>query len=318
MPLSCLPFCKANDHVYVGPNNTDTKPPTYCPPFPAAQMARLAGQTTPPMGPLEPSICGNKFYCPPGGKEKIQCPAGYYCPQGSYAPIKCAFGANCPKGSYYDRPLLPVALLGFLDLLLVSLVVAAKLLHRKQKKSSRRRSNGIQRWRKTFTFSTANFGSPKFDRLPTDDVHLESRISGVRRAPTGFMAEMDNYYAFEGDDDQTSQTSYEDGKTNPVIQQFVQSLSRCTVASNFGLSFEFENLKFQPNKKSKPILSEVSGQIESGTLWGVMGASGAGKSTFVNVLMGKCSPQKAFTKSYLLSCHKIYLPAFATYVTRRY
>ncbi len=267
----------------IGPNNTYTHLPTYCPPFPAAQMARLAGQTTPPMGPLEPSVCSHGFYCPPGGKEKLVCPSGNYCPKGTFEAIKCTFGAKCPAGSYYNRPLLPVALLGFLDLMLVSIVIAAKLMWKKQKKS-RRQNGGVQRLRRAFTFSTAKFGSPKFHSLPDDDVQLESRISGVRRTQTGFLAEMDNYYAFEGDEDQVS---YNGEKADPDIQQFVQSLSRCTIASNFGLSFEFENLKFQPNKKSKPILSEVSGQIKGGTFWGVMGASGAGKSTFVNVLMGK-------------------------------
>lgn len=246
-------------------------------------MARLAGETTPPMGPLEPSICGHGFYCPPGGKEKIICPAGHYCPKGSFEPTKCAFGASCPEGSYYNRPLLPVALLGFLDLLLISLAFAYKLMWRTQK-GSRRRSGGVRRLRKAVTFSTTSFKSPQFGSLRDDDIHLESRIAGVRRAPTGFMTEMDDCYAFEGDD---HSITYEEEKSNKDIHRFVQSLSRCTLASNFGLSFEFEDLKFQPKKKGKPILSEVSGQIKGGTLWGVMGASGAGKSTFVNVLMGK-------------------------------
>lgn len=100
-------------------------------------------------------------------------------------------------------------------------------------------------------------------------------MAGVRRSPTGFLATMDNEIAFEGDEDQYSK----DEKPDPDIQQFVKSLSRCTLASNFGLSFEFDNLGFKPRKSTKPVLSEVSGQIRSGTLWGVMGASGTGKST---------------------------------------
>lgn len=246
-------------------------------------MARLAGQTTPSMGPLEPAICGHGYYCPKGGKEKLICPPGHYCPQGSYGPKECTFGSICSEGSYFTRSFLPLALLGFLDLILISVVVAVELMGKKRK-GSRRRNGGVQRLKKAFTFSTANFGSPKFQSLPDDDVHLESRIAGVRRSPTGFMFELDNYYTYKGDEDSIS---YKDEKSDPDIQQFVKSLSRCTLASNFGLSFDFENLKFQPNEKSKPILSEVSGQIQSGTFWGVMGASGAGKSTFVNVLMGK-------------------------------
>ena len=243
------------------------------------------------MGPFEPAICEHSYYCPPRGKEQILCPAGHYCPEGTFAPLQCSFGAKCPEGSYYNRSLLPIILLGCLDLLLISLVVSKKLLWKRQKQQNRRRNTGVQRLKKAFTFSTVNFGSPKFHPLPDDDVQLEARISEIRRTPTGFMADIDNYYAFEGDEDHTS---YKDEKSDPDIQQFVQSLSKCNVASNFGLSFDFENLRFQPDKKRKPILSEVSGRIGSGTLWGVMGASGAGKSTFVNVLMGRWEIGVAF------------------------
>lgn len=117
--------------------------------------------------------------------------------------------------------------------------------------------------------------TPEFHSLPGDDIQLESRIARVRRVPTGFLATVDNEYTFNGDLDPFSK----DEKLDPDIQQFVKSLSRCNLTSNFGLSFNFDNLKFQPKKSDKPVLSEVSGQIRIRTLWGVMGASGAGKST---------------------------------------
>jgi ABC-type multidrug transport system ATPase subunit len=78
----------------------------------------------------------------------------------------------------------------------------------------------------------------------------------------------------------------EDFKTNPAFQQFIKSISRCVKGDKFGLSFEFDDLCFEP-KRGKKILSDVSGTMLNGSFWGVMGGSGAGKSTFVNVLMGK-------------------------------
>jgi ABC-type methionine transport system ATPase subunit len=45
----------------------------------------------------------------------------------------------------------------------------------------------------------------------------------------------------------------------------------------FWTEFEFVDLRFQPKKSPKPILFDVSGRINSGAPWGVMGASGAGK-----------------------------------------
>ncbi len=34
-------------------------------------MARLAGETTPSMCQFEPIVCGHRYYCPLGEKEKI-------------------------------------------------------------------------------------------------------------------------------------------------------------------------------------------------------------------------------------------------------
>lgn len=78
----------------------------------------------------------------------------------------------------------------------------------------------------------------------------------------------------------------EDFYSNPTFQAFINSMSRCVKTKNFGLSFEFDELQFEP-KAGKKILQGVSGTIMSGSMWAIMGGSGAGKSTFVNVLMGK-------------------------------
>ena len=247
------------------------------------------------MGPLEPAICLQGYYCPPSGKEQIRCPAGHFCPKGSIEPIKCSFAAVCPIGTYKDRSWLPLVLLIFVDLMLVTLAIAAKLTKggRRQTQTKRlRRGSRVdglpQRMRKALTFTR----SSQFHRLSSNEVHLESRIAQIHRTPTGFMAEEGNRLSPGEDDDSDIMTEKED----PDILQFVQSLSKCTLASSFGLSFEFDNLKFQPKGCKKPVLSEVSGKIKSGTLWGVMGASGAGKSSFVNVLMGKQSYTGGVTK----------------------
>ena len=72
---------------------------------------------------------------------------------------------------------------------------------------------------------------------------------------------------------------HEDDRTGLYL--FVKSLSKCLGNSNFGLSFEFKDLGFQPKKSPKPTLSGVSGRINAGSLWGVMGPSGAGKCEFL-------------------------------------
>ena len=273
-----------------GQNNSDTAPPTYCPPLPKVQEARLLGAVTPPMGRTEPVVCAKGSYCPPPGQVQIQCPAGHYCSRGAYQPTKCDFSASCPAGSSVNRPLLPLIFLILIDALLI-VTTAVTIVLWKRRKGNQKRRQLVKRNGSTLSRSRS-FRNQHYHNLSDEEAHLESGISSTRTANVGFLAAMENEPA---SDEDTSDAGYNE-KTDPNIQQFVQSLSRCTTATNYGLSFEFENLMFRPKKCSKPVLSGVTGEIRSGTLWGVMGASGAGKSTFMNVLMGSQSHTGGTTK----------------------
>ena len=92
------------------------------------------------------------------------------------------------------------------------------------------------------------------------------------------------------DDDDVSQFDDEDVDTdfhnNADFQRFIRSMSKTIETQSIGLSFDFENLTFE-TARGKRILQEVTGTMPRGSMWGVMGGSGAGKSTFLNVLMGK-------------------------------
>ncbi|KAL5435564.1 hypothetical protein PMIN05_007233 [Paraphaeosphaeria minitans] len=79
---------------------------------------------------------------------------------------------------------------------------------------------------------------------------------------------------------------HDDLSANPDFQIFMRYISRLIKTKDVGLSFDFEGLEFEP-QAGKKILKGVSGHIQSGSMWAVMGGSGAGKSTFFNVLMGK-------------------------------
>ena len=140
--------------------------------------------------------------------------------------------------------------------------------------------------------SSRSFRSQHYHNVSDEEAYLESGISSTRMANIGFLAAMEN----EPASDEDTSDAGTNKKADPDIQQFVQSLSRCTIATNYGLSFGFENLMFRPKECSKPVLSGVKGEIRSGTLWGVMGASGAGKSTFMNGLMGSQSHTGGITK----------------------
>ena len=107
---------------------------------------------------------------------------------------------------------------------------------------------------------------------------------------------MDGYM----DDDLSDYGEYEpeeDYHNSPDFQRFIRSMTKTIETSTIGLSFDFENLTFITKKgKGKRILTGVTGTIPRGSCWGVMGGSGAGKSTFVNVLMGKLTASSGTIK----------------------
>ena len=53
-----------------------------------------------------------------------------------------------------------------------------------------------------------------------------------------------------------------------------------------------ENLTYSYSSRTQPALSEVSFQLESGTLTALVGPNGAGKSTLLGLLQGNSSPDK--------------------------
>ena len=55
-----------------------------------------------------------------------------------------------------------------------------------------------------------------------------------------------------------------------------------------GMSFSFHHLRYI--KKGKAIINGITGSIPAGSFVGLMGGSGAGKSTFVNLMMGRLQP----------------------------
>lgn len=240
------------------------------------------------MGYLEPVICKEGNYCPPSGQKSIRCPAGHFCSKGAYEPTPCSFGANCPPGSERSMSFLPLILLIILDILLVGWTFGFRVFTRRGNNQKHNKRTGSY-LTKAISFVNKKQRPKNYQSLEDGDILLEPRISHIRHANTGFSAAMDAAFLSK-----PSTIDFNDASSN--LQLFVQSLSKCIGTSKFGLSFEFVDLKFQPKHSTRPILSEVTGQIQSGSLSAVMGASGAGKSTFVNVLMGKQAHTGGTTK----------------------
>ncbi|KAK1824150.1 hypothetical protein LTR12_001451 [Friedmanniomyces endolithicus] len=297
-----LPVALAqNDTCLLGwycPASSDSFPPQYCPPFEQCTVIRSTKGTCNVQGVLEPHICADGFYCPPGGKQQVVCPKGTFCPSGSYQPLKCSFGAICAQGSRRQIVTVPLGIMVAIDIALAIVVCVGF---------------AISKWRKSrpkhYTTLDQNDGggddiellaaqsvvgksaSPRLSvSTPREDAIKPLRPSSTHtRRARGMVDNMDGAM----DDDNLSQFDdleaiEDDFHNSPDMQRFIRSMSKTIETNSIGLSFDFENLSFE-TRGGKKILQDITGTMPRGSCWGVMGGSGAGKSTFVNVLMGKMS-----------------------------
>ena len=275
---SCSICCARLTRAEPGENNSPKDPPQYCPPLVDCQVARLAGTTCyPPQGKFEPVMCKGGYYCPLGGAEQIQCPAGHYCTLGSYKPTACSPGASCPPGTNRNMSFLPPGLILAIDTLLLLLLLGWGLFFRfRGTKGARSRNNRSSSFylKKATSFVDKTQKGTQYQSLDDDDFSLEARITNVRRMDTGFGGAFDAA-SYVGERAAANEPPKSD------LDLFIQSMSKSMDTSRFGLSFEFTDLTFKPKKAAKPVLSDVTGQINRGSLWGVMGASGAGKCTYL-------------------------------------
>ncbi|KAH9886556.1 hypothetical protein F4778DRAFT_471367 [Xylariomycetidae sp. FL2044] len=271
-------------------NNTVNSLPQFCPPLTACQYLRVAGKvcemngTNFGMGPFEPVICREGWYCPleSKGKETIKCPKGSYCQVGASTPTPCNVGSHCPEGSAYQVYLLPLAILIIVDVLIAFAVVWMKI--RKRFQNRRRDHAARQSKRKTVGGFGGRTGYKELvDEADNEMLNMQATYAPRSDTWTGFEA------ALEMPNPQPMQAGYleDDSNLSPQLRVFVESMRKATDAERFGLSFAYANLSFHPKSSPRPILQNVTGSIERGRLTAVMGGSGGGKSTFINVLMGK-------------------------------
>jgi ABC-type multidrug transport system ATPase subunit len=207
---------------------------------------------------------------------------------GAIEPIPCSPGASCPEGSDRSLTLLPFGMLVMVNFLMIMWILAARYMSKRRSSRKKRPRSLMGAVRDVQSIVDINQRHKRYGSAVDPDIVLESRISAVKRENTGFLAVVDNDWVGE-------EFVSQDEKPSTDMQLFVQSMSKCINGASFGLSFEFDDLQFQP-KGGNPILSQITGKIDSGALWAIMGASGAGKTTFVNVLMGKIKNTGGITR----------------------
>ena len=237
----------ATDGCLAGPNNNPQKPPQYCPPTRECQTTRL-------------QTIDNTCAEPQGFYEPIVCAPGYFCPSGGTRQVKCPGGSYCPLGSFEPLPCSAISacpvgssrqfpLTGLVALILIDCVILLGVVV-------------PLLYRQTLAWvSRANRFNPLHHR---GDVEVSQAVPNSTPDELGYSC---NGNALS-------------------LKRFLDSLKRCIESDETGLGFEFNDLSFQV-KGGRKILGGVSGIVPKGSVLAVMGASGAGKSTFVRVLMGK-------------------------------
>ncbi|KAK0610160.1 hypothetical protein B0T17DRAFT_500903 [Bombardia bombarda] len=280
-------------------NNTVNSLPQFCPPVVDCQKARLGNHVCQlngkniGMGRWEPVICQAGWYCPrsANGRQTFICPKGTYCQPGAPSPTPCSIGSSCPEGSSFERFLIPIVIVLVLDLLLLIGMLLLKYRSNLKKNARSHRFDMVNKPKAPGVVKGFTAAITGYKQLPDDqqrETELEmspmvdaTYIPGRQDVWSGFAA-LDMPY----DHGAMHADKVEPGYT-PEIRAFVESMRKATDASDFGLSFGYNQLTFQPKGVNRPILQNVTGSIKRGSLTAIMGGSGAGKSTFVNVLMGK-------------------------------
>ncbi|KAL2918456.1 hypothetical protein HK105_201857 [Polyrhizophydium stewartii] len=311
-PLAATPECKPGFYCpNIDPNNSLTVP-VQCPASTDCSFKRLVFTYCNPQGKYEPVVCKPGFYCPTP-TQSLPCPEGYYCLSGSVAPKKCEPLAFCPAGSAVQQSYTAIVICVVIDVaLLVAFLVVrvseikragsswTEILPSPVRKVLRRRElkrSGLAR--------TLSRRSTRGASGPHVDIALQS-LAGAQVAPAaadGMLTHRKPASTASVDGADADAIDVEDANDDavqvpPAEASTVVDISRLTTAWGRGLGgrdlrvdFKFSEMGLQlPSGKS--ILSGVTGEIKSSRMTAIMGPSGAGKTTFMNVLCGKVSRTK--------------------------
>ncbi|KAJ3354135.1 hypothetical protein HDU83_005741 [Entophlyctis luteolus] len=248
---------------YLNVSNPTTYP-VYCPPDADCLGRRLGTyeKCLTPQGYYEPMACPAGWYCP-NYNTVVVCPAGSFCPTGAVAPTVCQFMSICPVGSVVEKHYGFFLIVALADILLgvIYLILRFGELRRNKEPFSAVLP----------TFIAKFLSNPSFKRNKQRNPTTNESAGDVKGKPAAVVV------------------------SSADISQIVsENISMLTGGfkkgleghDNLKMDYKFEDLSLKLHT-GKTILKGVSGQIKSGRMTAIMGPSGAGKTTFMNVLMGK-------------------------------
>ncbi|KAJ3123862.1 hypothetical protein HK101_006267, partial [Irineochytrium annulatum] len=234
------------------PGNATTMP-VFCPPSAGCAAYRLSSLPCTAQGLYEPAVCKPGWYCP-DIHTMLPCPQGYFCPTGTVTPYTCGILTICPQGSVTQTPLLPLVLMVVLDGALAIIILVAKI-----RQGLLRRFSPSTSFQKVFR--GANYALQERARTQLDAASAAAASNGKN-------------------------TSGIPAANTEELRKLVAAFHSALGHRELRMNFKFDNLSLQL-KSGKKVLEGVTGEIRSKRMTAIIGPSGAGKTTFMNVLMGK-------------------------------
>ena len=238
------------------------------------------------------TACPEGYYCLAPTDIEI-CPEGHYCPAKSRYPRECPtpfFGVgSCPSGTT-ARPntrlvgylVFPILLLVYLGTVTVNALRyrwarQAEILRKKQKLAflvdtfHRSVTTGVAVLRFKNKFSFGNSLKSKAAVTSQDAQREELGGDGERVIPLASAEEE------------------REAKVGPLPAVAAPVPGTKPGWTDEGISIDFENvcLHVKIGGHQVPVVNKVTGRIKAGTMTALMGASGAGKTSFLNALCGR-------------------------------
>ena len=267
--------------------------PQLCQATPECFQKRLFGEWCPSQGRYEPEVCRSGFYCP-NASTILPCPEGHWCVRGSAAPTPCQPLSICPPGTVIGRFYGGALACALLDALLLAYFMLrifrwepAKfranlterprrlLLRAAEEAGGGAAAKGVADWQPALPPPATPPPSPRAPLTLSGAWALARRASfSLPAAPPAAAA------AAPG-----APAPLDAAVLASAKALLSRTFRRCNGELSIRIDFEGLSLTLPP-PASKTILSGVTGTIFPARVTAIMGPSGAGKTTFLSVLLG--------------------------------
>jgi len=230
------------------------------------------------------NLCPEGFFCPDPTVTPKRCSAGHYCRLGSFKPSPCPFYATCGESGLDAPDVQTTAAVMLLSVFAMFFVVI---------RGSKAARGCLRRYR-----------DQQKERLAArlEDL-LEARAAGRAADVLGTTPPVVARGASDGFSPELPRRENTRSGSGPARWE-LPSLPRKSAAERVDLAFDALGCTVRADGKQLRVLSGVTGAIRGGRVAAIMGPSGAGKTSLLNVLAGRTSRGAALDGRLLVNGEK--------------